>query len=51
MKKLILMLLLAGSMQGVYAQETKKKINSHPTLPLFEELTDVKRRRISSIFI
>ena len=44
MKKLILMLLLAGSIQGVYAQETKKKDKFSPNTPLFEELTDVKKK-------
>lgn len=33
MKKLILMLLLAGSIQGVYAQKQRRKTNSRPTLP------------------
>ena len=44
MKKLILMLLLAGSIQGVYAQKTEKKDKFSPNTPLFEELTDVKKK-------
>lgn len=33
MKKWIFMLLLAGSIQGVYAQKTEKRRNSIRTLP------------------
>lgn len=44
MKKLMFMLLLAGSIQAVYAQKFS------PNTPLFEELTDVKRKRISSTY-
>jgi len=50
MKRLVLMLLLAGSIQGVYAQNTEKKEKFSPNTPLFEELTDVKRKQINSIF-
>ena len=38
MKKLMFMLLLAGSIQVVYAQKFS------PNTPLFEELTDVKKK-------
>ena len=38
MKKWILMLLLAGSIQGAYAQKTEKKEKFNPNTPLFEEL-------------
>ena len=38
MKKLMFMLLLAGSIQAVYAQKFS------PNTPLFEELTDVKKK-------
>ena len=38
------MLLLAGSIQGVYAQKTEKKDKFNPNTPLFEELTDVKKK-------
>ena len=44
MKRLVLMLLLAGSIQGVYAQNTEKKEKFSPNTPLFEELTDVKKK-------
>ena len=44
MKKWIFMLLLAGSIQGVYAQKTEKKEKFNPNTPLFEELTDVKKK-------
>ena len=44
MKKWIFMLLLAGSIQGVYAQKTEKKDKFNPNTPLFEELTDVKKK-------
>ena len=45
MKKLMFMLLLAGSIQAMYAQKFS------PNTPLFEELTDEKRKRISSTYI
>ena len=38
MKKLMFMLLLAGSIQAMYAQKFS------PNTPLFEELTDVKKK-------
>lgn len=38
------MLLLAGSIQGVYAQKAEKKEKFNPNTPLFEELTDVKKK-------
>ena len=38
------MLLLAGSIQGIYAQKTEKKEKFNPNTPLFEELTDVKKK-------
>ena len=44
MKKLMLMLLLAGSIQAIYAQTTEKKDKFSPNTPLFEELTDVKKK-------
>ena len=44
MKKWIFMLLLAGSIQGVYAQKAEKKEKFNPNTPLFEELTDVKKK-------
>lgn len=44
MKKWIFMLLLAGSIQGIYAQKTEKKEKFNPNTPLFEELTDVKKK-------
>ena len=37
MKKLMFMLLLAGSIQAMFAQKVS------PTSPLFEELSDVKK--------
>ena len=51
MKKWIFMLLLAGSIQGIYAQKTEKKEKFNPNTPLFQELTDVKKKQINSIFI
>ena len=39
MKNLIFMLLLAGSIGGVYAQNAEKKDKFSPDTPLFEELT------------
>ena len=39
MKKWIFMLLLAGSIQGVYAQKTEKKDKFNPNTPLFEGLS------------
>ena len=44
MKKLMLMLLLAGSIQAIYAQTTEKKDKFSPNTPLFEKLTDVKKK-------
>ncbi|WP_294627945.1 porin [uncultured Bacteroides sp.] len=44
MKKLILMLLLTGSIQGVHAQKTAKKERFSPDTPLFEELTGTKKK-------
>ena len=44
MKKLIFMLLLTGSIQGIYAQKAEKKDKFSPNTPLFEELTDVKKK-------
>ena len=43
MKKLILMLLLAGSIQGVYAQKTEKKDKFSPNTPLFEYARQFRR--------
>lgn len=43
MKKLIFILLLTGSIQGIYAQKAEKKDKFSPNTPLFEELTDVKK--------
>lgn len=45
MKKLVLMLLLAGSIQGVYAQNTGKSDKFFGNKTLFEELTDVKKKQ------
>ena len=44
MKNLIFMLLLAGSIGGVYAQNAEKKDKFSPDTPLFEELTNVKKK-------
>ena len=44
MKNLIFMLLLAGSIGGVYAQNAEKKDKFSPYTPLFEELTNVKKK-------
>ena len=44
MKKLIFILLLTGSIQGIYAQKAEKKDKFSPNTPLFEELTDVKKK-------
>lgn len=44
MKKLVFMLLLAGSIQGLYAQKTEKKQAVFMSTSLFEELTDVKKK-------
>ena len=44
MKNLIFMLLLAGSIGGVYAQKAEKKDKFSPDTPLFEELTNVKKK-------
>ena len=43
MKKLIFILLITGSIQGIYAQKAEKKDKFSPNTPLFEELTDVKK--------
>ena len=42
MKNLIFMLLLAGSIGGVYAQNAEKKGMFSPDTPLCEELTNLK---------
>ena len=42
MKKWIFMLLLAGSIQGIYAQKTEKKKKLNPNTTQIEELSDVK---------
>lgn len=44
MKKLTLMLLLAGSIQGIYAQQPEQRDKFSPNTPLFEELTNVKKK-------
>ncbi len=46
MKNLIFMLLLAGSIGGVYvcAKCGKRRTSSPPDTPLFEELTNVKKK-------
>ena len=45
MKNLIFMLLLAGSIGGVYAQNAEKKDKFSPDTPLFEELTNASKRK------
>lgn len=44
MKKLMFMLLILGSIQGVYAQRTEKSKKFIVDKTLFEELTDVKKK-------
>ena len=44
MKKLMFMLLILGSTQGVYAQKTEKSKKFMVDKTLFEELTDVKKK-------
>ena len=44
MKKLMFMLLILGSIQGVYAQRTEKSKKFMVDKTLFEELTDVKMK-------
>ena len=44
MKKLMFMLLILGSIQGVYAQGTEKSKKFMVDKTLFEELTDVKKK-------
>ena len=44
MKKLIFMILILGSIQGVYAQRTEKSKKFMVDKTLFEELTDVKKK-------
>ena len=44
MKKLMAMLLLAGSIQGVYAQKTGKKEMFLENKSLYEELTNVQKK-------
>lgn len=44
MKKLMFMLLILGSIQGVYAQKTEKSKKFMVDKTLFEELTDVKKK-------
>lgn len=44
MKKLTLMLLLAGSIQGIHAQQAESRDKFNPNTPLFEELTNVKKK-------
>ena len=44
MKKLMFMLLILGSIQGVYAQRTEKSRKFMVDKTLFEELTDVKKK-------
>ena len=39
MKKLIFMLLLTGSIQGIYAQKAEKKDKFSPNTPLFEAVS------------
>ena len=44
MKKLMFILLILGSIQGVYAQKTEKSKKFMVDKTLFEELTDVKKK-------
>lgn len=44
MKKLMFVLLLTSSIQGVYAQDTEKSSKLSANTTLFEELTDVKKK-------
>lgn len=44
MKKIMFMLLILGSIQGVYAQRTEKSKKFMVDKTLFEELTDVKKK-------
>lgn len=44
MKELMFVLLLAGGIQGAYAQTAEKKDPFSPNTPLFEELTDIKKK-------
>ena len=44
MKSLMFMLLLAGSLQGVYAQTEETKDKFSPNTPLVEELTNIKKK-------
>lgn len=44
MKKLTLMLLLAGSIQGIHAQQAESRDKFNPNTPLFEELTNMKKK-------
>ena len=51
MKKLIFILPLTGSIQEYMPKKSREKDKFSPNTPLFEELTDVKRKQISSTFI
>lgn len=44
MKKLMVMLLLAGSIQGVYAQKAEKKEMFLENKSLYEELANVQKK-------
>lgn len=44
MKKLMFVLLLAGSIHGAYAQDAEKRDPFSPNTPLFEEITDIKKK-------
>ena len=44
MKKIMFILLLVGSIQGLYAQNTEKSKKFMVDKTLFEELTDVKKK-------
>lgn len=49
-KKLTFILLIAGCAQGMYAQNTEKSEKFLENKTLFEELTNVKKNRISSTY-
>ena len=44
MKKWIFMLLMMGGMLGTYAQKTSSNSRFSPDTPLFEEVTNVKKK-------
>ena len=44
MKKIMFILLIMGSIQGIYAQKTEKSKKFMVDKTLFEELTDVKKK-------